>query len=228
MIRPILLYLTYQAVNGKDSVGNAPVAIELMHLSSLIHDDLIDKAEMRRSRPSFHRRYGYVPAILIVDYVFSLCLRICAEYPDKRVSIELSKAASMMSIGEYLESELLEKRDKISMEEYLNVLRKKTASLFEAACKIGAIIGGGNDTQIKMLGEYGLKLGLTYQLRDDLLDWNNRKELSALLSNSDKKEVSNLSIKYSKEALETLKNVRNEKVKKLLRDIAYFTVKRTK
>lgn len=180
-VRPILLYLAHEALGGGGNPDPAAAAIELMHTASLIHDDLIDGDARRRGRKSFHVKYGETSAILIADYILSLALRVGSMYSDRRILYELSEAARRMSEGEMLEYRLLSSSDPIELGSYIKVIELKTASIFRAAGRIGALIAGGKNDAVDALGEYGRMIGLAYQLKDDLLDWFSEGEISTLL-----------------------------------------------
>jgi len=187
-IRPLLLVLSVEAIqatntdryNVNDDAFMVGSAIELLHTESVIHDDIIDKERIRRGKPSFHIKYGYNSSILTADFVLGIILNIGSKINNPRVASELSSAATKMSEGEMMEIRLAKHND-ITEDEYIRVVEHKTASLFEASTKIGAILGEGNEDQIHALGTFGNLLGIAYQIHDDLLDWNNEDRLFNLL-----------------------------------------------
>jgi octaprenyl-diphosphate synthase len=187
-IRPLLLVLSVEAIqatntdryNVNDDAFMVGSAIELLHTESVIHDDIIDKERIRRGKPSFHIKYGYNSSILTADFVLGIILNIGSKINNPRVASELSSAATKMSEGEMMEIRLAKHND-ITEDEYIKVVEHKTASLFEASTKIGAILGEGNEDQIHALGTFGNLLGIAYQIHDDLLDWNNEDRLFNLL-----------------------------------------------
>jgi octaprenyl-diphosphate synthase len=170
-IRPVLLILCFEAVGGQ---GNNPlpaaVAVELAHTESLIHDDIIDEDVLRRKTPAFHAVHGYEMALLSADFILSIILDLTARYDDPRIAQSLAQATSKMSEGELQEIRIHKNRQSITMNEYLNVISKKTASLFEASAAIGATIGNGKKPQVETLAEYGRLLGTAYQIQDDISD----------------------------------------------------------
>ncbi|MEM2219732.1 MAG: polyprenyl synthetase family protein, partial [Candidatus Korarchaeum sp.] len=129
-IRPALLLLVNEAVGGGGDPEPAAAAVELIHLASLIHDDIIDSSNMRRDSPSFHVTHGVEMAILIADFILSLVLEIANGYDDRRVGKLVSETTKLMSIGEMMEVALLRERVPIGLDDYLRVLEYKTASLF--------------------------------------------------------------------------------------------------
>ena len=187
-IRPLLLVLSVEAIqatntdryNVNDDAFMVGSAIELLHTESVIHDDIIDKERVRRGKPSFHIKYGYNSSILTADFVLGIILNVGSKMNNSRVTSELSSAATKMSEGEMMEIRLAKHND-ITEDEYIKVIEHKTASLFEASTKIGAILGEGNEDQIHALGTFGNLLGIAYQIHDDLLDWNNEDRLFNLL-----------------------------------------------
>jgi octaprenyl-diphosphate synthase len=160
----------------------AASAIELLHTESVIHDDIIDQENLRRGKPSFHVKFGYNSSILTADFVLGIILNIGSKIKNSMVSSELSKAAIKMSEGEMMEIQMSKNPD-INLREYIQVLENKTASLFEAASKIGAILGSGTEDEIHSMSTFGHLLGIAYQIHDDLVDWNNEDRLFNALIN---------------------------------------------
>lgn len=183
-IRPLILLLAAESIkisnhdnsNLTDDIFLAASAIELLHTESVIHDDIIDQENLRRGKPSFHVKYGYNSSILTADFILGIILNIGSKVNDPTVSSELSKAAIKMSEGEMMEIQMGKNPD-INIRDYIQVLENKTASLFEASSKIGAILGGGTDEEIHSMAAFGHLLGIAYQIHDDLVDWNNEDRL---------------------------------------------------
>ncbi|MEW5841154.1 MAG: polyprenyl synthetase family protein [Thermoproteota archaeon] len=184
-IRPLILVLSAEATGPGPGKANgdaymAASAIELLHTESIIHDDIIDEENTRRGKPSFHVKYGYNSSILTADFVLGVILGIGSKLKDPRVINELSNAATRMSEGEMMEIRL-NKAPAITEDDYIKVVDHKTASLFEASAKIGAIIGGGSEEQIRSMTAFGRLLGIAYQIHDDLIDWNDEDKLFNML-----------------------------------------------
>ena len=182
-IRPLILLLCAECVQSKKPDADAYLAasaIELLHTESIIHDDIIDEENLRRGKPSFHVKYGYNSSILTADFVLGIILNIGSKLKDLRIVNELSKAATRMSEGEMMEIRLGKKPD-ISEDDYIKVLEYKTASLFEASARIGAIIGVGTEDQVHAMTSFGNLLGIAYQIHDDLIDYNNENRLFNML-----------------------------------------------
>ncbi len=170
-IRPLLCLLSCEAVGGSiDDALKTAVAIELIHTFTLIHDDIMDKDELRRNVPSVHVVYGEPTAILAGDLLFSKAFEISRKETIKI----LAKAAAEICEGQEMDMSFEEAGD-VTEKEYLEMIRKKTAVLLQAATESGAILGGGSDqsdhsSQVKKLSDYGLNIGMAFQIHDDVLD----------------------------------------------------------
>ncbi len=180
-IRPIILTLAAESV-GKvdDNIFSASCAVEFLHMESIIHDDIIDNETMRRQKDPFHIKYGYNTSILTGDFVLGLILAISSRLNNPRITKDLATTAMLMSEGEMIESRL-ETSEDVTFADYLKVIEYKTATAFEVAARIGAIIANGTEEQIEALTGYGKNIGIAYQIRDDLLDWKNEEKLFNLL-----------------------------------------------
>lgn len=236
-IRPLILLLAAESIktsnrdnsNLADDTFLAASAIELLHTESVIHDDIIDQENSRRGKPSFHVKYGYNSSILTADFVLGIILNIGSKINNPTVSRELSRAAIKMSEGEMKEIEMGKNPD-ISISEYIQVLENKTASLFEASSKIGAILGGGTEDEIHSMAAFGHLLGIAYQIHDDLVDWNNEDRLfNALIrKNSTSTEVvtemKDLYLDYSNKAKDELRKFQNSLPKSYLERLSNMTV----
>ncbi len=233
-IRPFILTLCAESLNCgnleslssrvQDNIFTASTAIELLHTESTIHDDIIDSDNIRRGVPSFHIKYGYNASILTADFILGIILNIGAKINDHLVTKELSTAAIKMSEGEMLEIRLV-KNHNISEKDYIQVIENKTASLFEASAKIGAILGEGNEKQVNALANYGRLLGIAYQIHDDLIDYNNEERLFNILvkqNDEDNKFVEimeNTYLNYTQLARKELDITTNNRSKKILEDL---------
>jgi octaprenyl-diphosphate synthase len=176
-IRPLILILSAESVGKCDeNAYSASCAVELLHTESVIHDDIIDNEILRRRKDPFHIKYGYNTSIITGDFVLGLILNISSRLDNARIGRELAITAMMMSEGEMIETRL-ETSEDVTFDDYVKVMEYKTATAFEAAAKIGAILGGGTEEQILALAEYGKNMGIAYQIRDDLQDWNNEDKL---------------------------------------------------
>jgi len=231
-IRPLILVLSAESAKvGKTNSSKlgedtfmAATAIELLHTESVIHDDIIDEENLRRGKPSFHVKYGYNSSILTADFVLGIILNIGSKLNNPRVSSELSNAAIKMSEGEMMEIKLA-KDPKIREDDYIKVLEHKTASLFETSAKVGAILGEGEEDEIRAMATFGNLLGIAYQIHDDLIDWNNEDRLFNILvkKNDQSKEfvdrMEKLYLSYSIKAINELRKVSDSVPKKHLQHL---------
>jgi len=235
-IRPLILVLSAETILSNNRINAditedmflASCAIELLHTESVIHDDIIDKEDYRRGKPSFHVKYGYNSSILTADFVLGIILNICTKINNVRVSAELSRAATKMSEGEMMEIKLT-KDPSLKDDDYIKVIEHKTASLFEAASKIGSILGGGNDEEICAMGSFGHLIGIAYQIHDDIMDWNNEDRLFNILVRNNEQSVGfidkmeQLYISYSSKAKNELKKISDSVSKKHLEHLTDLT-----
>jgi octaprenyl-diphosphate synthase len=236
-IRPLILLLTAESIkisnrdnsNLTDDIFLAASAIELLHTESVIHDDIIDQENLRRGKPSFHVKYGYNSSILTADFVLGIILNIGSKVNNPTVSCELSNAAIKMSEGEIMEIRMGTNQD-ISIRDYIHVLENKTASLFEASSKIGAILGGGTDEEIHSMAAFGHLLGIAYQIHDDLVDWNNEDRLfNALIRKNNTSseivtEMEDLYLDHSNRAKDELGKLQSSLPKSYLERLSNMSV----
>ena len=235
-IRPLILVLSAETILANKQSNTditedmflASCAIELLHTQSVIHDDIIDKEDYRRGKPSFHIKYGYNSSILTADFVLGIILSICTKINNAKVSAELSTAAIKMSEGEMMEIKLT-KDPYLKEDDYIKVVEHKTASLFEAASKIGSLLGGGTDEEICAMGSFGQLLGIAYQIHDDIMDWNNEDRLFNILVRNNKQSaefinrMEQLFISYSSKAKNELKKINDSVSKKHLEHLTDLT-----
>ena len=228
-IRPIILLLASECV-GKidDNTFAAACAIEFLHTESVIHDDIIDNETLRRQKDPFHIKYGYNTSVLTGDFVLGLILNIASRINNPRVTKNLATTAMMMSEGEVIESRL-ETSEDVTFDDYLKVIEYKTATAFETASRLGAIISGGTDEDIESLADYGKNIGIAYQIRDDLLDWQNEDKLFNLLikKSLDPRDIFNdmeeLLKKYTDRAVFSIRKIKDSQAKNNLENLVRFT-----
>ncbi len=174
-LRPLLVVLAAEAAGGPSdgdelSLVRAAVAVELVHSATLVHDDLIDGAELRRGRPTVAAEAGRTAAIATGDLLFSRAFAELARNSSIEQLQALSDASSALAAGELLQREDAYGAN-VTVERYLERCRLKTASLFEAACRLGALIGAQGSAELAaMLGKFAERIGLAFQLLDDVLD----------------------------------------------------------
>lgn len=228
-IRPIILTLSAESV-GKidDNTFAASCAVELLHMESIIHDDIIDNETMRRQKDPFHIKFGYNTSVLTGDFVLGLILAISSRLNNPRITKDLGSTAMLMSEGEMIETRL-ETGEDITFDDYLKVIEYKTATAFEVAARTGAIIANGTEEQIGALSEYGINLGIAYQIRDDLFDWKNEDKLFNILikKSSDPRDVFNkmeeLLKKFAEKARMSLRVIPDNDAKIKLENLIKFT-----
>ena len=172
-IRPLLVLLSAKAVGGKFSAAyNAAAAVEMLHNFTLVHDDIMDNADKRRGRLTLHKKYDNSTAILVGDSLLSIAyeylLKDC-NGNSKQVISAFTNGLIEVCEGQSLDTDF-EDRKNVSLAEYLLMIKKKTAAMAEMCCKIGALLGGGTNEQVKALGNFGLNIGIAFQIQDDLLD----------------------------------------------------------
>lgn len=232
LVRPLMLLLAAESVgNSKEDPSSAAVAVELLHTESIIHDDIIDQEISRRERMAFHVKYGYSASVLTADFVFGMILDISSRYSNPAVARELSSAAIRMCEGEFREFKIDPSNYRIGWEEYVSIISQKTAALFQTAAKIGAILGGGNNDVINTFSNYGLNLGIAYQIQDDILDWNEDGKITkALEINSSFGDIptylKKMAGRYGEKAKNNLDSLKESSAKNYLLELADFTITR--
>ncbi len=170
-IRPAMVLLGAKLCGGvNESSYRAAIMVELLHSATLIHDDVVDGAEMRRGIPSINALWKNKISVLIGDFLLSKGLLYSLEYKDYGFLHIISDAVRRMSEGEILQIQKTRSLD-ITEKDYLSVISDKTASLISSACAIGALSATQDESRIQAMRNYGEYLGLAFQIRDDLLDY---------------------------------------------------------
>jgi len=214
-LRPALVLLTSRAFGytGEKSI-NLACAVEFIHIATLLHDDVIDGADMRRGSPSANCRWGNEASILVGDYLFSKSFSIMVNEHDNRIMASLANASMKMAEGEV--QQLMSKYDiNLSNESYIDIVTKKTAELIASCCEVGAIIGGASEEQIKAMHSYGKNIGIAFQLIDDTLDFiADRKKLGKPICNDMREGKITMPLLH---VLEAEKNGARGKIEDILR-----------
>ena len=177
-VRPALTILSNYAVGGDGSRYNSirmATVMEFLHTATLVHDDVIDKADMRRKRPTINALYGNETAVLMGDWLYMSAFETSLAERSLPILDILTSVTRKMTEGELLQLTLLGHAD-VTEAQYFDVLKRKTAYLFSASCEIGAILGGASEKQQTALRNYGLNLGTAFQLIDDLLDFTSSED----------------------------------------------------
>ena len=171
LMRPILLMLVAREW-GEVSMAayRAALTLELLHNASLVHDDIVDESDMRRGHPSVRSIYGNKTAVLAGDYLLSSALDSAALSGDIKIVNNVSLLGKQLSEGELLQLFNTQNTD-FSEEKYYHIIRLKTASLFSAATRIGAISSGADDDAVSQMDRLGDIIGLCFQIRDDIFDY---------------------------------------------------------
>ena len=171
-LRPAVLLLSAGAF-GYTGVHHHQLAavVEFIHTATLLHDDVVDVSELRRGRPTANTLFGNAASVLVGDFVYSRAFQMMVEAGSMRVMQVLADATNVIAEGEVLQ--LMNCHDpEVDEQKYLQVIQYKTAKLFEAASRLGAILGGATPPQEEAMARYGMHLGTAFQLIDDVLDYS--------------------------------------------------------
>ena len=169
-LRPLLVYhCGAESPDATDDLLKAAAILEIVHVATLVHDDILDKAKVRRSKATLHTRIGEHSAILLGDALFSFALELATQFTSTRICRLVSKATRRTCSGEIMQTFARGNYD-VSLTEYFSFIQNKTGELFKASCQAGAFLAGNSETLIELAGEFGLSLGLNYQIFDDLMD----------------------------------------------------------
>ncbi|TAN45037.1 MAG: polyprenyl synthetase family protein [Nitrospirae bacterium] len=170
-LRPLFLLLSAGLCGYKGDKKNLLAAIiEAIHTASLLHDDVIDGADTRRGKPAANALWGNQVVILVGDFLYSNALKLAVLQKNQRIMEALSEATTKMTEGEILQLSKIGDPD-ITTDEYYEIISAKTGVLISAACRIGAILGGAGPKRENALAAYGMKIGIAFQLADDILDY---------------------------------------------------------
>lgn len=172
-MRPVLVLLSTELFGGDvNKALDAAIGIELFHNFTLMHDDIMDKAPLRRGKPTVHAKWSESAAILSGDVMFVEAYKMMIKVEDeilREVLDIFSETASGVCQGQQADMNF-ENREDVSIEEYLHMIKQKTAVLLAGSMQIGALIGGADKSQSRLVYEFGENLGLAFQLQDDILD----------------------------------------------------------
>lgn len=177
-IRPVFVVLSGQlGVFDIEKIKNVAVSLELIHMATLVHDDVIDEAELRRGKPTIKYNYGNRVAMYTGDYILARALEEISQIQEPKVHRILSKSIVEVCIGE-----IEQMKDKFNwnqgLRDYLRRIKRKTALLIATSCHLGAVVGNLSDRDAKKMYQYGYNIGMSYQIIDDILDFtSNSKQL---------------------------------------------------
>lgn len=176
-MRPMLILLMAKNFGDVSRVTqNAAVGLELLHTASLVHDDVVDESGERRGQASVNAVYNNKVAVLVGDYLLSTALLHVSLTDNQRIVQYLAELGRTLASGEILQLSNISARD-LSEDVYYEVIKKKTAALFEACCTIGALSTGVTPEQIEAAGKFGQTLGIIFQIRDDIFDYYDSAEI---------------------------------------------------
>lgn len=234
-VRPLVVLITGKMFGSdQKNLLNLALAVELIHTASLVHDDIIDRAEKRRNRKSLHKKYDLSLALLLGDWLIAKSVELTSVYGEKIIR-EFAKTGMMMCEGEILD--VYSSFEKFDEREYFECIDKKTANLFAYSAKNACYIACKNDLYADKMFNYGLNLGLAYQIVDDLLEYMNalndkdsKEKTRTILNIYEEKFGKEVAVekalklieKYSKASKASLADFRDCDEKRKLEDIVDF------
>ena len=176
-MRPILMLLMAKNYGQVSYVTqHAAVGLELLHTASLVHDDVVDESGERRGQASVNASYNNKVAVLVGDYILSTALLNVSMTGNQQIVQELSELGRTLAAGEILQLSNIQNQE-ISEDVYYQVIQQKTAALFQSCAAIGALSAGATDEEVRKAGEFGRNLGIMFQIRDDIFDYFDSKEI---------------------------------------------------
>ena len=169
-LRPVLVALSGEAVGQlSDAHINVAVIIEMVHLATLVHDDVVDDAEIRRGRPTLAAQWGNETSVLLGDCLFAHALELAASFPTPDICRAVASATNTVCAGEILQNKYRHNFN-LPQAEYFKVLQMKTGELFALSCDLGAYLGGASPAHRTALRQFGMTIGTAYQVYDDCVD----------------------------------------------------------
>ena len=171
-IRPALVFISGWRGEGTVDAGlvQAAAVVELVHLATLVHDDIMDRAELRRNRHTAAREFGSAAAVLLGDALFAHALHLASEFPTTEVCSAVSASTRRVCAGEIMQT-LRRGTTTVTRADYRRMIDLKTAELFRLSCQLGARLTGQNAATVEAAAEFGHRLGIAYQIYDDLADY---------------------------------------------------------
>ncbi len=169
-LRPALLLLSGKAT-GEVSAAHHTLAavVEMVHVATLVHDDVLDQADQRRRRPTICSTAGNVGAVLMGDYLISHAFHLCSELDSQHASRRIGATTNTVCEGELLQNHLCG-NDRLTESEYLEILRRKTGALTAVSCELGAYYAGADPSLVRAMHTFGMSAGVAFQIIDDILD----------------------------------------------------------
>ena len=177
-LRPMLTIVFARALDFRgDNLHTLASSLEFLHSATLMHDDILDNADLRRGKPSAHTRFGITPTILAGDVLLALANEIVARTDIPALTSCISRAIMQTATGEIMEIAAI-RNSGITRTEYIEIITGKTAYLIQSACEFGVIAAGGSERVRSAARDFGLNLGIAFQLVDDALDYTSRADTS--------------------------------------------------
>ena len=176
-MRPLLILLIAKNYGGVNDVTlRSAVGLELLHTASLVHDDVVDESKERRGQASVNEEYNNKVAVLVGDYVLSTALLNISYTNNSDILRSIAELGRNLSNGEILQLSNIQNTE-FSDDIYYDVIKMKTAALFESCCEVGTLSVNANERQIELAKEFGRNLGIIFQIRDDIFDYYDSKEI---------------------------------------------------
>ncbi len=177
--RPILLLLTFLSFKKKSNsnILKAAAAVELLHSASLIHDDIVDESTMRRGQKTSNVIWGDHASVLAGDFLLSKSLWLINQTKNNHVMNSVTNAASELADGQIMDLAFSKKFNDFSIKSYFKMISLKTASLLSSCSEVGAILAGANPQKVKSMKNFGLNLGISFQIVDDMLDFTGNTKI---------------------------------------------------
>jgi octaprenyl-diphosphate synthase len=175
-VRPAVVLLVFRACGGERlaDIVDAATALELIHSATLLHDDIIDGSDVRRGNDSALRKYGMGDTLVTGDFLFCRAFQLCARF-EERVISWAAEACVALTEGEMLQARFRH-NSSVTLADYMEIITRKTASLFQQGARTGAQLAGASETIVETMRQCGFDIGLTFQMVDDLLDVTGTEE----------------------------------------------------
>lgn len=236
-LRPALAYAAYRLKEDSDlPIMPLMLMIELMHSASLIHDDVVDTGLVRRGVATINATSGNECAVWAADYLLARAMEYLKIYKGTGINERLAKVSEEMCLGEFAQIDNLNKE--LTEDIYFDLIKKKTAYFISASAACGAVAAGLDEDGIKMLEEYGLNIGIAFQIKDDILDFTSSSETGKTGNQDEKKGLMTLPQMtgiskaqkqvelYSRKSIEAIKKIKDCKAKTALEEMAANLAKR--
>ena len=196
-MRPILTLLMARNFGEVSSVTqHAALGLELLHTASLVHDDVVDESDERRGQASVNATFNNKVAVLVGDYILSTALLNVSKTDNQLIIENLAQLGRTLAAGEILQLSNIQNQD-FSEDVYYQVIKKKTAALFESCAALGALSAGASQTEVEQAAQFGQNLGIMFQIRDDIFDYYDSKEIGKPTGNDMAEGKLTLPILYS-------------------------------